>query len=156
MRLWQCCGADAKTGSVSCGNPTDERFDAPGPNFIKTYWPRQNEKKENDIGAIVGGIIAAVVVLLVLLIAILLLRRSRHRNQEGRKVASDFESLNSRPRFGAGYSAKIWKLSPVELQDSTTPIEMEGQDQRETIELPGTIPQREVGVLPYGVLDSRM
>lgn len=142
MRLWQCCGTDGQTGSVSCDNSTDERFDAPGPNFIKTYWPRQNEKKAGKVGPTVGVVIAAVVVLLILSIAVLFLWRRKHRKQERHKVVSNFESLNSRNRFGASSMTKLWRPFPVELQDSTAPVEMDGKNQQEAIELAGTIPWR--------------
>lgn len=137
MRLWQCCGADGNTGSINCDSPTDERFDAPGPRFIKTYWPRQKAKNAKNTGAIVGGVVAAVVILLALVITVLLLRRRRHTKQERDKSASAQEN-----QFSVGYPAKIWKPSPVELQDSNLPIEMNGRNQQEAAELPGTIPHR--------------
>ncbi|TID25718.1 hypothetical protein E2P81_ATG03508 [Venturia nashicola] len=146
MRLWQCCGADGKAGNLNCENATDERFDAPGPKFIKTYWPRQKGKNANKSGAVAGGVVAAVVVLLVLVTTGLLLWRRRRKNhlQERSKNASGFESLVSRSKSSAGYPAKIWKPSPVELQDNALPMEMDGRNQQEAVELLGTTARRGV------------
>ncbi|QDS73350.1 hypothetical protein FKW77_006815 [Venturia effusa] len=143
MKLWQCCGADSGTSGVNCDNPTDERFDAPGPRFIKTYWPRQNEKKGTNIGAVVGGVVAAAVILILLVVAVLVFRRRRHKMPQRHEDANDFDSANSRTKLDVGFPTKLWKSSPAELQNNIAPVEMGGRNQEEAIELPGVIPRRE-------------
>jgi len=165
-RLWQCCGVDTITNSLNCNAPTNEQFDAPGPNYIKTYWPPARSEPKPNVGVIIGSVVAGVVVVLLLVSALLLWRRRKSKQERIKyMLGGEFNDSHS-PRYGSPPKSWLPSLAqPVELQDSAALAEMEvqpgsanhgAQKMGEVAELDGSSPARdEVVVLPYGVLATR-
>ncbi|KAL3428432.1 hypothetical protein PVAG01_01941 [Phlyctema vagabunda] len=177
-RLWQCCGVNPSTNVLNCNAPTNEQFDAPGPNFIRTYWPPTRHKAKANIGAIVGGVVGGVVVLLLLAVSALVLWRRRRLKQAATShLLTDSSSDTRSPVHGDSLSMGTMvsdsspktrlasPAQPAELHDGVALTEMEtqvknadheAQNTAQAAELPGSSPERhEVVVLPYGVLGRR-